>query len=101
MINKIKSGQFGVVTYYTDTEEDIENLPVSDSTGTMAFCQENSKRYILDGNKEWTEISISSGGSGGSGNLSDFEIYIANYGDSNTYTVNYGAIDPYVRVLYS
>lgn len=97
---KVSSGQFGVVSYVCDTAADMEEVPTKDSAGSCLLCIENSKRYILNGSKEWKEVEF--GGSGGGGaSLDTIDIYTADYGDKNSFTVNYGAVDPYLRLIFS
>lgn len=97
---KVSSGQFGVVSYVCDTAADISKVPTKDSAGSCLLCIENSKRYILNGSKEWKEVKFSSGGGDGA-SLDAIDIYAADYMVENNFTVTYGKIDPYSRLIFS
>ncbi len=57
-------------------KEDLKNHP-SAAFGSMAFVIDSNKRYILNSENEWQEITVSSsGGSGGAGDSSDLPNYV-------------------------
>ena len=55
---------YGIKHYNVDTFKDLEAYnPFSLTMGSTAFVIETSKHYMLDGNKQWKEISpFGSGG---------------------------------------
>lgn len=97
---KVSSGQFGVVSYVCDTAADIPKVPTKDSAGSCLLCIENSKRYILNGSKEWKKVEFGGGGSG-SASLDAIDIYAADYMAEDNFMVTYGKIDPYLRLIFS
>lgn len=47
---------YGIKEYVLDTEEEINELPLSDPMGSTAFIIENSVVYMMNGKKEWTKL---------------------------------------------
>ena len=66
------SGQkaYGIKNFIVDTPSDIDSLPKTYTPGCVAFVIEDSSYYMLNHQKEWKKIQISSG-SGGSGGGAD------------------------------
>ncbi len=57
--------------------QDILNTVKSVNFGSKAFVIDSGKRYILNSENKWQEITISSsGGSGGAGDSSDLPNYV-------------------------
>lgn len=55
MITKISSGQYGVVTYLIDTDEEFINLSTKDGVGSTALSPTGTI-YILNGSKKWVKF---------------------------------------------
>lgn len=67
---------YGIKHYNVDTKADLEHFdPTYEYMGTTAFVIENSKYYMLNGNKHWVEIQPYGATSGGSGILPEEIIY--------------------------
>ena len=56
----------GVKKYIVDTEAEIAEVPTTGAPGSIAFCIDSSKYYMLNNAKEWVETPGLAGG-GGSG----------------------------------
>ena len=49
---------YGIKHYNLDTATDLEKLnPVREQMGTTCFIIENSKYYMVNGQKEWIEVT--------------------------------------------
>lgn len=68
-----KKISYGIKHYNLDTDEDRQNLPVSNQyMGSTCFVISTSKYYMLNSNLEWIEISpfgTSNSTSGGGGDI--------------------------------
>ena len=63
-----RSGRaYGVRAYVLDTPEDFQSLPTSIPMGCSAYVISTKKRYMLNGDEEWQEVSSGSSSGGGSG----------------------------------
>ena len=59
---------YGIKHYNVDTAAELANLdPTYEFMGTTAFIIENSKYYMLNGSKQWIEISPFGESTGGGG----------------------------------
>ena len=58
-----------------DTLSDLENVPTDVAVGTVVFCIENSKTYMLNGSGVYVEVNFKKGGKGGDKKLGSKEIY--------------------------
>lgn len=47
--------------YVVDTPMDIETLPTDGAAGSKAFVIENSTYYMLNHEKKWIKVKLSSG----------------------------------------
>ena len=59
MIAKVsQSGHttYGLLEYVIDTPADINKLPLDVPMGSSALCLDTCDVYVLNGNKEWTNI---------------------------------------------
>lgn len=69
---------YGIKHYNVDTKAELDALDLTyEFMGTTVFVIENSKYYMLNGNKQWKEIypyGAANGGSGGGGS-SDHIVY--------------------------
>ena len=55
--------------YIIDFETDISEVPTDAPAGSKCFVIENSVTYMLNHQKQWVKVNLSSGGnSGGGGN---------------------------------
>ena len=62
---------YGIKHYNVDTEAELADINLThEYMGTTAFVIENSKYYMLNGEKVWKEIDPY-GGSAGSGSIPD------------------------------
>ncbi len=67
-------GNYGVKHYYADTYADIAQIPLNDTMpGSTAFVIDTSTYYMLNSEKRWISVNLSSGG--GSGPSSNNVIY--------------------------
>lgn len=70
---------YGIKHYNVDTKAELDKFPLEEEVmGTTAFVIENSKYYMLNGQKKWIEIQPYGTGSssgGGSDTPSDEVIY--------------------------
>lgn len=57
----------GAYEYVIDTLNDLENVPTDVAVGTVVFCIENSKTYMLNGSGVYVEVNFKKGGKGGEG----------------------------------
>lgn len=66
-INKTGSHtQYGTTNYTIDTVADLATVPTCDAPGSLCFCIENSKTYILNSKEKWIEKYDETPGGGGS-----------------------------------
>jgi len=49
---------YGIIEYICDTDSDVEDLATVAAAGSTAFVIENSKTYMLNGEKEWVEVTL-------------------------------------------
>ena len=54
--------------YIVDIEADIAEVPTDAPAGSKCFVINNSVTYMLNHQKHWIKVNLSSGSSGGSGN---------------------------------
>ena len=58
---------YGIKHYNVDTKAELDTLDITmEVMGTTAFVIENSKYYMLNGSKQWKEISPYGSSGGGS-----------------------------------
>lgn len=62
-----------VKKYIVDFETDISTVPTDAPAGSECFVIENSVTYMLNHQKQWIKIKLSSGG-GASGDDTDDEV---------------------------
>lgn len=59
---------YGPKKFIVDLESDMSNLPTNVPPGSIAFVIEKSTYYMLNNQKRWVKVNLSTGtGSGGSG----------------------------------
>lgn len=59
MINLLsQSGHqgYGIKEYILDTQDDLDNLPVTDKAGSTAFIISTSQVYMINSKGEWKEV---------------------------------------------
>lgn len=59
MINLLsQSGHqgYGIKEYVLDTPTDLDNLPITDKTGSTAFIISTSQVYMINSKGEWREV---------------------------------------------
>jgi hypothetical protein len=54
--------------YIVDFETDIAEVPTDAAAGSKCFVIENSTTYMLNHQKQWIKVNLSSGNNGGGGN---------------------------------
>lgn len=57
--------------YIVDSENDIQEVPTDAPAGSTCFVIENSVTYMLNHQKQWIKVNLSSGGGGNSGGGGD------------------------------
>ena len=65
MVSESGHSKAGIYEYVVDTATEINDLPTNVKTGSIALCIENSKKYMLNGNKQWVVVNFKSGGGSG------------------------------------
>lgn len=59
---------YDIKKFIVDFTSDIPDLPTDCAPGSQAFVIENSTKYMLNNNKNWVKVNVSSGsGSSGGG----------------------------------
>lgn len=53
--------------YIVDFETDIPEVPTDAPAGSRCFVIDNSTTYMLNHQKQWIKVNLSSGNSGGGG----------------------------------
>ena len=71
---------YGQKDFILDFETDITELPTDCEVGSTAFVIESSKTYMLNHQKHWVKVNLSSGSGGGTGGGDDTEEIIYNGG---------------------
>ena len=61
--------------YIVDSEIDISTLPTDAPVGSECFVIENSVTYMLNHQKQWIKVNLSSGGNSGGGDVGDEVVY--------------------------
>ena len=59
--------------YIVDFETDIAEVPTDAPAGSKCFVIENSTTYMLNHQKQWIKVNLSSGNGGGGGTTPDKE----------------------------
>ena len=54
-----------VYEYTIDTFDELEDVPTDKGVGSVVFCIENSKTYMLNGSGVWVEVNFKKGGKAG------------------------------------
>lgn len=67
LTNENNHVQYGTVTYTVDNSLELSSVPTNHTPGSLCFCIETSKLYILNTQKQWIEKPQSGGGGGGGG----------------------------------
>lgn len=62
----------GVYEYVIDTVAELSNVPTDVHAGSMVYCIENSKKYMLNNTGTYVEVNFKKGGSGGGSEISPF-----------------------------
>lgn len=57
--------------YIVDVESDISEVPTDAPAGSKCFVIGNSATYMLNHQKRWIKVNLSSGGGGGSSDNPD------------------------------
>ena len=83
----------GAYEYVIDTLNDLENVPTDVAVGTVVFCIENSKTYMLNGSGVYVEVNFKKGGKGGDKKLGSKEIY-----ENGVYRAENDELDGYSQV---
>lgn len=65
LTNENNHVQYGTVTYTVDNSSELSSVPTNHTPGSLCFCIETSKLYILNTQKQWIEKPQSGGGGGG------------------------------------
>lgn len=61
-----RRGGYGPKKYIVDLESDISSLPTHGiPPGSIAFVIEKSIHYMLNNQRRWVKVELSTGGSGG------------------------------------
>lgn len=59
-------GDYGIKHYYADTYNDIVEIPIKDTApGSTVFVIDTSTYYMLNNQKKWISVQLSTGGGGG------------------------------------
>lgn len=66
---------YGHKDFILDFEADLSDLPTDCEVGSTAFIIENSKTYMLNHQKQWIKVILSSGSGGGTGDDTEEIIY--------------------------
>jgi hypothetical protein len=56
--------QQGTIVYVMDTEAELTSVPTTHFPGSLCFCIENNKTYILTSKLKWVEKTCGGGGGG-------------------------------------
>lgn len=83
----------GAYEYVIDTLSDLENVPTDVAVGTVVFCIENSKTYMLNGSGIYVEVNFKKGGKGGDKKLGSKEIY-----ENGVYRAENDELDGFAQV---
>ena len=64
---------YGVKNFILDTPTDFAYVGTNHETGSTAFVISTSEKYMLNGQKQWVKIQVTTGGgsSGGGGEAPD------------------------------
>lgn len=64
----------GVYEYVIDTVAELSDVPTDVHAGSMVYCIENSKKYMLNNAGTYVEVNFKKGGSGGEAKLGSKDI---------------------------
>jgi hypothetical protein len=67
LTNENNHVQYGTVTYTVDSSSELSTVPTNHTPGSLCFCIETSKLYILNTQGQWIEKPQGGGGGGGGG----------------------------------
>lgn len=68
---------YGIKQLVLDTAEDLLNLKTEDLfPGSTIFIISTSKKYMLNSQKQWIEITSSNSGEGGGGTINPEDTYV-------------------------
>ena len=83
-----RTGGYGPKKYIVDLESDISSLPTHGiPPGSIAFVIEKSIHYMLNNQRRWVKVELSTGGNGGGsggGETPDEVIYDGGLLESNS-----------------
>lgn len=65
LTNENNHVQYGTVTYTVDNSSELSSVPTNHTPGSLCFCIETSKLYILNTQRQWIEKPQGGGGGGG------------------------------------
>lgn len=69
MISEEGRTKVGIYEYVIDTAAELTDVPTDVHVGSMVYCIENSKKYMLNNSGIYVEVNFKKGGSGGEARL--------------------------------
>ena len=74
MISEEGRTKVGIYEYVIDTATELSQVPTDVQVGSIVYCIENSKKYMLDSSGSYVEVNFKKGGSGGEAKLGTKDI---------------------------
>lgn len=74
MISEEGRTKVGIYEYVIDTATELSQVPTDVQVGSIVYCIENSKKYMLDSSGNYVEVNFKKGGSGGEAKLGTKDI---------------------------
>lgn len=74
MISEEGRTKVGIYEYVIDTATELSEVPTDVQVGSIVYCIEDSKKYMLDSSGSYVEVNFKKGGSGGEAKLGTKDI---------------------------
>lgn len=78
ILNTQGNQPYGVKKYALTTKAELQGLEYDCAVGSMAYVEEEKKKYILSTLKEWVPVNTNSGTGGGGGSDIDEDNILTN-----------------------